>query len=173
VLDRTELDSYIKANGRWLYHATAEESLAEVEDLGIKPGSDPDYSNERDPFWRPRSGRIYLSTLEVCHGRQRDGQLPWGIARVDLAQLEPDLIGPDEDLVQRSWHAGEPWVDAGPPLGERANADGTLANWAETTPGFDSSEVTAKSLWGGSISYAGAVPAAAVEAADRRGYRRR
>ena len=173
MLERTELDSYIKANGHWLYHATAEESLAEVEELGIQPGSDLDHPNERDPLWRRRPGRIYLSTLEVCHGRQRDGQLPWGIARVDLAQLDPDLIGPDEDLVQRAWHAGGPWIDARPPLSERANADGTLADWAETTPGFDSSEVTAKSLWGGSISYAGAVPAAAVEAADRRGYRRR
>ena len=62
--------------------------------------------------------------------------------------------------MQRAWHAGEPWVDARPPSNERATADGTLADWAETTPGFDSSEVTAKSLWGGGISYADAVPAA-------------
>ena len=43
MLERTELDSYIKANGHWLYHATAEESLAEVEELGIQPGSDLDH----------------------------------------------------------------------------------------------------------------------------------
>jgi hypothetical protein len=172
ILDRAELDSYLKANGRWLYHATAEESLAGIEDVGIQPDSDADRSSERLGFWRPRSGRIYLSTLEVCHRRQRAGDLPWGIVRVDLAQLDPDRIGADEDLVQRAWHAGEPWVDAGPPSNERAIADGTLADWAETTPGFDSSEVTAKSLRGGGISYADAVPAAAVQAVDRRGYRR-
>ena len=171
ILDKTELDSYIKANGRWLYHATAEESLAGIEDSGIEPGSDAGRSSERRVFWRPRSGRIYLSTLGVCHRRQRAGDLPWGIARVNLAQLDPDRIGPDEDLVQMAWNAGEPWVDM-PPPNERASADGTLAEWAETTPGFDSSEVTAKSLWGGGISYAGAVPAAAVQAVDRRGYRR-
>jgi hypothetical protein len=73
--------------------------------------------------------------------------------------------------VQMAWHAGDPWVDARPP-NERAPADGTLADWAETTPGFDRSEVTAKSLRGGSISYADAVSAAAVQAVDRRGYRR-
>lgn len=70
-----------------------------------------------------------------------------------------------------AWHAGDPWVDARPP-NDRAPADGTLADWAEATPGFDSSEVTAKSLRGGSISYADAVPGAAVQAVDRRGYRR-
>ena len=74
--------------------------------------------------------------------------------------------------MQRAWHAGERWVEARPPLNEDANADGTLADWAEATPGLDSSEVTAKSLWGGSISYADPVPATAVQAVDRRGYRR-
>ena len=143
-----------------------------MEDVGIQPGGDVGRSNERRGSWRPRSGRIYLSTLAVCHRRQRDGELPWGTARVDLAQLDPDRIGADEDLVQRAWHAGEPWVEARPPLNEDANADGTLADWAEATPGLDSSEVTAKSLWGGSISYADAVPATAVQAVDRRGYRR-
>ena len=173
ILDRTELDSYVKANGRWLYYATAEDSLAGIEDSGIEPGSDVGRANEGQRFWRPRSGRIYLSTLAICHRRQRDGDFPWGTARVDLAQLDPDRIGADEDLVQRAWDAGERWVDGPPPSNERANADGRLAEWAETTPDFDSSEVTAKSLWGGGISYADAVPAAAVQAVDRRGYRRR
>ena len=172
ILDKTELDSYIKTNGRWLYHATAEESLAGIEESGIKPGSDVGRSNEHDGVWRPRSGRIYLSTLAVCHRRQRDGDLPLGTARIDLTQLDPDRIGADEDLVQRAWHAGEPWLDAPPPLKQVASADGTLAEWAETTPGFDGSEVTSKSLWGGGISYTDAVPAAAVQAVDRRGYRR-
>lgn len=171
ILDRTELGSYVKSNGRWLYHATAEASLAEIADSGIKPDGDVGSSNEPHSFWRPRSGRIYLSTLAVCHHRQRAGNLPPGTVRVDLSQLDPDRIGPDEDLVQMAWHAGEPWVDARPP-NERAKADGTLADWAETTPGFDSSEVTAKSLWGGSISYADAVPAPAVQMVDSRGYRR-
>ena len=141
--------------------------------MGIKPGGEVGRSSERDGFWRPRSGRIYLSTLAVCHRRQRDGDLPWGIARVNLGRLDPAQIGADEDLVQRAWHAGERWVEASPPLDEGARADGTLADWAETTPGFDSSEVTSKSLWAGSVSYTDAVPAAAVQAADRRGFRRR
>ena len=158
ILEGTELDSYIKSNGRWLFHAIAEDSLEAVEDLGIKPGGEVGRSSERDGFWRPRSGRIYLSTLA---------------ARVNLGQLDPAQIGADEEVVPRAWHAGERWVDTSPPLDERARADGTLADWAETTPGFDSSEVTSKSLWAGSVSYTGAVPAAAVQAADRRGFRRR
>ena len=68
---------------------------------------------------------------------------------------------------------GVGWDAARPPDDERARADGTLADWAETTPGFDSPEVTFKSLWAGSVSYTAAVPAAAVQAADRRGFRRR
>jgi hypothetical protein len=94
-----------------------------------------------------------------------------GTARIDLAQLDPDRIGADEDLVQRAWRAGEPWLDARPPLNQVASADGRLAEWAETTPGFDGPEVTSKSLRGGGISYTDAVPAAAVQAVDRRGYR--
>ena len=74
--------------------------------------------------------------------------------------------------MERAWHAGEPWVVVPPPSNEGARTDGALADWAETTPGFDNPEVTAKSLWGGGISYANAVPAAAVQAVDRRGYRR-
>ena len=172
MIERTELDSYMKANGRWLFHATAEESLAEIEESGIKPGAGPGRPDKRRRFWQPRPGRIYLSTIAVCHGRQRAGHVPWGMARVDLSQLDPDRIGSDEDLVQMAWHAGEPWIEASPPQNEHAIADGTLAQWAETTPGFDSSDVTAKSLRGGSISYADAIPAAAVQAVDRRGYRR-
>jgi hypothetical protein len=141
--------------------------------VGIEPGSDVGRSNADGGFWRPRSGRTYLSTLAECHRRQRAGDLPWGIARVDLSQLDPDHIGADEELAQRAWHAGEPWVDAPPPDNPGARADGTLAEWAEKTPGFDSSEVSSKSLWAGSISYADAIPPAAVQAADRRGYRRR
>lgn len=173
ILDRTELDSYIKANGRWLYYAIAEESLAGIEDVGIEPGGDVGRSKAGGGFWRPRSARTYLSTLAVCHRRQRAGDMPWGIARVDLGQLDPDHIGADEELAQKAWQAGDPWVDARPPVNPGANADGTLADWAERTPGLDSSEVSSKSLWAGGISYAEAILPAAVQAADRRGYRRR
>ncbi len=167
ILDPTELDSYIKTNGRWLYHATAEDSLAGIEDRGI----DPDSANEQHPFWR--SGRVYVSTLAVCHYHQRNGNLPLGIVRVDLTQLDPEQIGSDEDLVQKAFHAGEPWIDGRPPTYPSGEADRMLAEWAENTPGIDSQEVTAKSLLGGSISYAGPVPAAAVQVVDRRGYRQR
>jgi hypothetical protein len=77
-------------------------------------------------------------------------------------------MDPDEDLVQHAWHRGERWVDSDPPLlgpdwKEGPQGEGTLAHWAETTPGFDAPSVTARSLMGGRISYRGTVPPDALD----------
>jgi hypothetical protein len=49
---------------------------------------------------------------------------------------------------------------------EGPSGEGTLAHWAETTPGFDAPEVAAKSLARGRIAYSGTIPPEALAAID-------
>ncbi len=53
----------------------------------------------------------------------------------------------------------------GPRAATRAGQDGDLAQWADTTPGFDAPRVTARSLAAGRIAYRGTIPPEAIEVA--------
>lgn len=89
---------------------------------------------------------------------------PRAYLQVDLSNVDPALIDPDEDQVQSSFdrRAGG-WVAEPPPVlpegTDPEEAGRALATWADTTEGFDAREVTAKSLESGRIAYRGTIPA--------------
>lgn len=166
MIDQAELDAYIQSNGPWLFHGTDPENLPMVLEQGIRPGSELGRSNTVG-FHCTRPGHVYLSHLEHCRRLQEAGDLGKGTIRVDLRELDPTRIDPDEDMVQIAWHSGDAWIASIPPFkdpGWEAGPKGenTLAYWAEHTPGFDSPAVTARSLDRGRISYLGTVPPASL-----------
>lgn len=91
---------------------------------------------------------------------------------IDLRLLEPQRFDPDEDMVQASFlGSGPPWIDEDhpPPMRvvadgiEAAGQDGSLARWADETPGFDAPAVTARSLERGRVAYHGIIPPEAIQ----------
>lgn len=158
------LEAWIAANGQWLYHAAPEADLPAILADGIRPGSELGRDNAPKPFHRTRAGHVYLCALEHLERLQAGGDLPRTAVRVDLCELDPERIDPDEDCVQHArLFRGEFWVPVEPPIWDRdwqegPNGEGTLAYWAESTPGFDAPEVTARSLDRGRVSYRGTVP---------------
>lgn len=92
------------------------------------------------------------------------------VLSVDPSYLDPALIDPDEDIVMDHLSA---MVDTPPPY--RSSADGVelagqagrLAEWADTTEGFDRSDVTERSLFEHQrISYRGTIAAEAIAVVD-------
>ena len=159
---------HVKVVDPWFFHATASEDLASIVEDGIRPGSELGRSNAPRTFHRTRPGHVYLATLEHCRRLQASLDLGAGTVRVDVRRLDPFRIDPDEDLVQQAWLRGERWVDSNPPLlgpdwKEGPHGEGTLAHWADTTPGFDARPVTTRSLAGGRIAYRGTVPPDALD----------
>ena len=172
MIDPGDVDAYMAAHGPWLYHATDPDSVATVLEQGLRPGSELGRHNARG-FHRTRPGHVYISTLADCHRLQDKRELGKGTIRIEVGELDPRLIDPDENLVQLFyWGWGfekDEWVGVAPPVKdpgwvEGPNGEGTLWHWAETTPGFDAPEVTAKSLLNGQVSHRGTVPAHALEA---------
>lgn len=169
MIEFVDLQGYLERHCPWLFHGTAVANLASIAERGIQPGSRLGRSNAKQAFHRTRRGHVYLSQLEHCRRLQAAGDIDPGTVRVDLRLLDPQLIDPDEDMVQHArWFDNERWVSIDPPLfgpnwSAGPNGEGTLDHWAETTPGFDAPEVTTRSLQRGRISYCGVVPASAVE----------
>ena len=152
----------------YLFHVTPAQFLDDIFRKGLIPGSERGHFT-LNGFHRTREGHVYLCSLlfsaivEVPEG-------PRALLRVDLRELDPERVDPDEDAVQGSCRRGRPWVSVMPPESkcddqgvEEPGQAGALATWADTTPGFDGPEVTRKSLDDGRIAYRGTVPASAVE----------
>jgi hypothetical protein len=81
-----------------------------------------------------------LSLVEVAGTR--------AYLQIDLSKLDPALIDPDEDQVQGSFDGnGGGWVAKPPPVNSRDGVPEAvgpaLADWAETTEGFDAPEIDA------------------------------
>jgi hypothetical protein len=169
AIDYDDLGQWIARNGPWLYHAAFEHDLPVILREGIRAGSELGRDNAPKPFHRTRPGHVYLCRLDHLERLQSGGDLPSAALRVDVRQLDPELIDPDEDCVQHArLFDGERWVSVEPPIWdpgwqEGPNGEGTLAYWAEHTPGFDAPDVTARSLERGRISYRGTVPPEALD----------
>jgi hypothetical protein len=170
VIDPEELARHIAAHGACLYHATNADPEA-IARAGLIPGSELGVHTSPSPFLHTRAGHVYLGGREYLK-RVLATNPHWNIVwAVDLRQLDPERVVPDEDVVSAAWWGHgwegfpitEHWVSVAAPLHDVGwqsgpNREGTRAHWAETTPGFDAPDVTAKSLAHGSVAYRGRIP---------------
>lgn len=156
----------------YLYHVTVEASLESIFADGLRPGSEFG-GRLHHGFHATREGHVYLGHRDTVPVVTVSG--PRVTLCVDLRTLDADCFNPDEDEVQQSFLGGpEPWLPRNhrPPTRrskrdhEEAGQDGDLAQWADTTPGFDAPGVTARSLAAGRIAYRGTIPPEAIEIAD-------
>lgn len=146
-----------------MFHVTPAHNVSKVLRDGLRPGSGVGISTLEN-FFKTRRDHVYLI-------RQRavpivDVEDPRVIA-VDLAALDARLLDPDEDLVAEKF---PDMVSVAPPLRalnesgeEEPGQVGALAAWAETTPGFDRSEVTERSIKEGRLAYRGVIPPSALQ----------
>jgi hypothetical protein len=128
-------DAHVAAGQRFLFHVTPAENVEAIKREGLRPGSEPDKSTRND-FFKTRPGHVYLI-------RQLDlpivevGPEP-RVFRVDLAQLNPEFIDPDEDMVSEKFPdavPGRPPKREGDNYGnELPGQQGKLAAWADATP---------------------------------------
>lgn len=147
-----------------LFHVTPEQNMEAILRDGLRPGSEVEQS-VRDDFFRARPGHVYLinrSDIPIVEVYAE----PRAVA-VDLSALDPALVDPDEDMVKDRFPdivtVAPPHRECDAELNELPGQDGALARWADTTPDFDRSEVTERSLLeGGRISYRGTIPASAI-----------
>jgi hypothetical protein len=175
VLARDDLDRFVRERGPRLFHASRAAAAEPILHSGLMPGSEIGVCNKAG-FHKTRRGHVYLCERETAETTV-EVMAPRALFSIDLRFLEPERINPDEDMVFFSWlhpndtWSGEPhWIDVMPPFNlsedqpfiEGPNGEGTLAYWAETTLGFDSEEITRKSLWRGRIAYQGTISPAAL-----------
>jgi hypothetical protein len=105
MLTREALQAHIAAGQPFLFHVTSAENVEAIKREGLRPGSELGKST-RDDFFRTRPGHVYLI-------RQLDlpivevGPKP-RVFRIDLDQLDPDLIDPDEDMVSEMFSDAVP-----------------------------------------------------------------
>ncbi|MDQ1583825.1 MAG: hypothetical protein QOF36_1879 [Microbacteriaceae bacterium] len=164
-----ELEDHIDRRGPYLHHVTSRDAVPSVKWDGLVPGSQLGH-RQHGGFFQTRDDHVYLCDLLSVGVIEVPGER--ALLTVDLRQLDPNLVDPDEDAVQQSyWAPGGPWLgfDQHPPErrmeagAEVPGQDGALARWADTTEGFDDPAVAAKSLAHGRVAYRGVVPASAVE----------
>lgn len=129
---------------------------------GLRPGSEIGIST-LDNFFRTRRDHVYL--IKQREVPIVDVEDPRVIA-VDLAVLDHRLVDPDEDLVAEKFPE---MVSIEPPMRalndsgeEEPGQVGARAAWADTTPEFDRSEVTERSIKEGRLAYRGVIPPGAV-----------
>jgi len=166
ALERDKLDDYILRRGPFLVHVTRADRVSAVLTAGLRPGSELGVSS-KGGFFKTREGHVYLCERRKVPVVEVSGTRAY--LQIDLRRLDPRFIDPDEDAVQASFDIrGGGWVAQAPP--RREEDEGTnpeavgqaLAEWADSTEGFDASEVTAKSLETGWVSYRGTVPPDAI-----------
>jgi hypothetical protein len=165
VLDREALVRYLARGTAYLFHVTPEQNAESILRSGLRPGGDVGMSTRND-FFRPREGRTYLIKFGDVPIVEVDGEPR--VFAVDLRQLDPDLMDPDEDIVAEQMPE---MVQLAPP--HRAMDDqnrelpgqtGARAAWAEQTPGFDRSDVTERArIEYGRVAYRGVILPAALE----------
>jgi hypothetical protein len=165
AIDRARLEDYISRRGPYMFHVTSAVAVPTILIEGLRPGSELGISS-KGGFFKTREGRVYLGNLLSLAVVEITGARAY--LRVDLSELDPELIDPDEDEVQGSFDLpGGGWIAQRPPV----NADGSdpeavgqaLAEWADTSDVFDAPDVTAKSLESGRISYHGTIPPTAIK----------
>ena len=162
MIERERYDELI-AIAPVMFHVTAARNLSDILRDGLRPGSDIGVST-LDNFFRTRRDHVYLI-------RQRevpivDVEDPRVIA-VDMAALDHRLVDPDEDAVAEKFPE---MVSIEPPMRalndsgeEEPGQVGARADWADTTPGFDRSEVTERSIREGRLAYRGVIPPGALQ----------
>jgi hypothetical protein len=147
-----------------LFHVTPARNAEAVLRDGLIPGSRLGVVT-RDDFYRTRPCHTYL--IKQADIPIVDVFDEPRVVAVDLSQLDPSQVDPDEDSVRERFPEIVKIVPPQPRCDERGNLlpgqAGALAAWAETTEGFDRSEVTERSLTEvGRIAYRGAIPATAI-----------
>jgi hypothetical protein len=160
MLDQAVFDTYIEAGNLVLVHVTPESNTDGILKHGLRPGSQLGTST-RDDFFRTRTERTYLIKFADVPIVEVNGEPR--VFQIDVRQLDPQLIDPDEDIVAERFPE---LVDIPPPLreidengDERPGQAGARAAWADRCENFDRSEVTARCLLEfGRVSYRGTIP---------------
>lgn len=155
AIDQHELQDLICQRGPFMWHVTRASSVAAIEAGGLRPGSELGISS-KEGFLKTRACHVYVCNPHTLAIVEVDG--PRAYLQIDLSKLNPALIDPDEDKVQRSFEIPDGgWVAVAPPTRDKNDAASgpSLAEWAEATDGFDAPDVTAKSLNAGLVSYRG------------------
>jgi hypothetical protein len=167
MLEPEPFDRYQREKSPLLFHVTTSDAVESILREGLRPGSELT-ARMWEGFFATRPGHVYLTGLNDVAVIQVRGEPR--ILAVDLSQLDPALVDPDEDIVA---HHLALMVDADPPerrLKEGVEAPGQSggrATWADTTPGFDRSEVTERSLFEHQrVSYRGTIPPQALQLVD-------
>lgn len=152
-----------------MFHVTRADVVPAVLAEGLRPGSEFGFSS-KGGFFKTRQGHVYLCDRSSLAVVEVEGVRAY--LQIALGELDPALIDPDEDKVQDSFDVrGAGWVSTPPPVrAEQDNASPdavgrALAEWADTTVGFDAPDVTAKSLSVGRASYRGTIPSVAIKVA--------
>ncbi len=162
MIERHRYDELI-AIAPVMFHVTAARNVSDILRDGLRPGSDIGIST-LDNFFRTRPGHVYL--IKQREVPIVDVEDPRVIA-VDLAALDHRLVDPDEDLVAEKFPemvSIEPPMRALNDAGEEEPGQvGARAAWADTTPGFDRSEVTERSIEEGRLAYRGVIPPDALQ----------
>lgn len=147
-----------------LFHVTPEANLDGVLAEGLIPGNQRGQTTRTD-FFSPRPNHVYL--IKQADIVIVDVNAEPRVVAIELSFLDPDLVDPDEDIVKDCFpHV----VDVRPPVrqcddqnNELPGQVGLLARWADTTLGFDTSDVAARSLREyGRMSYRGTIPPEAI-----------
>lgn len=167
MLKPEALQAHVAAGQRFLFHVTSARNVEAIKREGLRPGSELGKSTRND-FFKTRPGHVYLI-------RQLDlpivevGPEP-RVFRVDLAQLDPDLVDPDEDMVSEKFPGAvqgtAPKRECDDHGKELPGQQGKLAEWADSIPNFDSTALAERSLEHGRVSYRGTIPPSALELID-------
>lgn len=142
-------------------HVTSKENVDEILEHGLRPGSEVGRSLH-ESYFETRAGRVYLVCFRdtpVIDVRGEPATL-----QIDLTQanLDPALIGPDEDFIPDQPGSPRPERRFDQNGTDSEGQDGALANWAQDTPGFDDTANTEESLRLGRISYFGSIAPVAI-----------
>ena len=196
----TYLQQWIEKNGPYLYHAT--DAPYDILREGLYPHDVERYEGEFRPweksrsiwqnqYYEPRPGHVYLGTYDraqAANGAQQAEKEQatggWGqqadpqYLRVDLRQLDPQHINPDEDFFDQFPFAPEvqavtqqtpvPSPDRHALWREyhKTPRPENLGQWAERADiGNDPSQTHASLSRHGSVAYRGVIPPSALSMA--------
>lgn len=118
------LDDWIRRNGPYLYHSTQHpDQIESILRSGLLPWDHPDNphgSAHGGGQLKPRPGHVYLKPFTL--DRQKDSTL-----RVDIRNLDPNLLNPDEDNMV----GPTPWNLPGRAVVKKKNA------WGDTIDAYE------------------------------------
>ena len=145
VLDKHVLDDHISRRGPFMFHVTQADAVPAILAGGLRPGSELGVSTN-DGFFKTREGHVYLGDLSICPWLRCPARAPTSrsISASSILHSSTRTRIRCKDL---STGNGGGWVAKPPPVNSRDGVPEAvgpaLADWAETTEGFDAPEIDA------------------------------